>query len=42
MTMVFCVQDVGWLDQIQPGDKVRFVADRVNGALTVTKLEMVR
>ena len=42
MTMVFRVQDVGWLDQVQPGDKVRFVADRVNGALTVTKLEMVR
>lgn len=42
MTMVFRVQDAGWLDQVQPGDKVRFVADRVNGALTVTKLEMVR
>jgi Cu/Ag efflux protein CusF len=42
MTMVFRVQDAGWLDQVQPGDRVRFVADRVNGALTVTKLEMVR
>lgn len=42
MTMVFRVQDVGWLDQVQAGDRVRFVADRVNGALTVTKLEMVR
>lgn len=42
MTMVFRVQDVSWLDPIQPGDKVRFVADRVNGALTVTKLEMAK
>jgi Cu/Ag efflux protein CusF len=42
MTMVFRVQDAGWLDQVQPGDKVRFVAERVNGALTVTQLETVK
>lgn len=42
MTMVFRVQDVGWLDQVQAGDRIRFVAERVNGALTVTKLEMLR
>lgn len=34
--------DAGWLDQLQPGDKVRFVADRVNGALTVTQVETVK
>lgn len=42
MTMVFRVQDAGWLDQVKPGDTVRFVADRVNGALTVTRLETVK
>lgn len=42
MTMVFRVQDAGWLDQVQPGDKVRFVAERMNGALTVTKFETVK
>lgn len=39
MTMVFRVQDASMLDQIKPGDKVRFYAENMNGALTVTKLE---
>lgn len=39
MTMVFRVQDASMLDQIKPGDKVRFYAESMNGALTVTKLE---
>ncbi|WP_018079094.1 copper-binding protein [Thiobacillus denitrificans] len=39
MTMVFRVQDAGMLDQVKPGDKVRFLADRANGSLIVTKLE---
>jgi Cu/Ag efflux protein CusF len=42
MTMVFRVQDVSWLDQIKPGDTVRFLADRVNGVFTVTALEVVK
>ena len=42
MTMVFRVQDVSMLDQVKPGDKVRFLADQVNGALTVTRLETDR
>jgi Cu/Ag efflux protein CusF len=41
MTMVFRVSDPGWLDQVKPGDNIRFLADRVNGALTVTELEVV-
>ncbi len=28
--------------KILPGDKVRFVAEKVNGALTVTELESVK
>mgnify|MGYP001141178837 FL=1 len=42
MTMVFRVQDVSWLDQIKPGDTIRFLADRVNGVFTVTALEVVK
>ena len=42
MTMVFRVQDADWLDQVKPGDTIRFRADRVNGAFTVTALEVVR
>ena len=39
MTMVFNVTDPGVLDKVKPGDKVRFAADKVGDALTVTYLE---
>lgn len=39
MTMVFRVADPALLDNLQPGDKVRFTADKVNGAITVTALQ---
>lgn len=42
MTMVFRVQNAGMLDQVKAGDKVRFHAEKMNGALTVTELELVR
>lgn len=40
MTMVFRVQDPAMLTQVHVGSKVRFVAEKVNGALTVTGLEV--
>jgi Cu(I)/Ag(I) efflux system protein CusF len=39
MTMAFRVSSPAMLDQVKPGDKVGFVAEKVNGALTVTLLE---
>ena len=39
MTMVFRVKDAGWLDQMKVGDKIRFMADNVNGAVTVVHFE---
>ncbi|AJX13578.1 copper-binding protein [Burkholderia ubonensis] len=39
MTMVFKVKDAAMLSQVKAGDKIDFVADEVNGALTVTKLQ---
>ncbi len=39
MTMVFRVQDPAMLKQVKVGDKVRFDAARVNGQITVTKIE---
>lgn len=39
MTMVFRVADPKMLDQVKPGDKIKFEADKVNGALTVVTLE---
>ena len=38
MTMVFRVADPAMLDKMKAGDKIEFEADRVNGAITVTKL----
>ena len=42
MTMVFRAQDPAMLKQVKVGDKVRFDADRVNGQITVTKIEKAR
>lgn len=39
MTMVFRVKDVAWLEQMKEGDKIRFVADKVNGAFTVVEFK---
>ena len=39
MTMVFQVKDQSMLDRVKAGDKVRFSADKVGGAYTVTHLE---
>ena len=41
MTMVFRVKEAALLDKIKPGDRIRFLAEKVGGALTVTKLEVV-
>ena len=39
MTMVFRVKDPELLGKVKPGDKVRFTADKVDGALTVLSIE---
>ena len=38
MTMVFRVKDPAMLDTLKAGDKVRFRAQKVQGAYTVTEL----
>ena len=40
MKMVFNVEDPAMLEGLGEGNAVRFVADRVNGKLTVTELEV--
>ena len=42
MTMVFRVSDPKMLDKLQAGDRVRFLVDKVNGAYTVTAIELAR
>ena len=39
MTMIFRVQDPAMLNRVKPGDNIRFLADKVNGRLTVTRVE---
>ncbi len=39
MTMVFKVKDPAMLSEVKVGDKIDFVAEEVNGALTVVKLQ---
>ena len=39
MTMVFQVKEPAMLDQVKAGDRIRFEADKVGGAFTVTKME---
>lgn len=39
MTMVFRVSDPAMLKQVKAGNKIMFDADRVNGALTVTRIK---
>jgi Cu(I)/Ag(I) efflux system protein CusF len=36
MTMVFRVKEPKMLDQVKAGDKVKFQAEKIGGAFTVT------
>jgi Cu/Ag efflux protein CusF len=42
MQMVFRVRDPRMLDDLKPGDRIRFKADKVGGQYTVTELEIAR
>ena len=42
MSMVFRVADPKMLDQVKEGDKVRFIAEKVNGLYTVTQIDVAK
>jgi Cu(I)/Ag(I) efflux system protein CusF len=42
MTMLFRVKDPAMLDQVKAGDKVKFKAEKLDGAFTVTELQLAR
>ena len=42
MTMVFQVRDAALLDKVQPGDAVRFTADKVDGAYVLLSIDPVK
>ncbi len=39
MTMVFQVKDAAMLDKVKAGDKVKFSADKIGGAIVVTDIQ---
>jgi Cu/Ag efflux protein CusF len=42
MTMVFRVKEPDMIKTVKAGDKIKFEADTVNGALTVTQIEAAK
>jgi Cu/Ag efflux protein CusF len=42
MTMVFHVKEPAMLEQVKPGDKVKFEAQKLGGAFTVTRIEAAK
>jgi Cu/Ag efflux protein CusF len=42
MTMVYPVQDPALLKTVKAGDRVKFDADRINGQITVTKIQKAK
>lgn len=39
MTMAFRVKDAAWLDKLKDGQKVRFAIEKIDGVLTIVRLE---
>ena len=42
MTMVYQIKDPAMLDQLKPGDKVKFELQKLGGAFIVTRIEMAK
>lgn len=42
MTMVLRVQDPAMIKQVKVGDKVKFTAERVDGQITITKMQKAK
>ena len=42
MTMVYRVRDAAMLERVKSGDQVKFQAEKVGGAFTVTAIEPVK
>jgi Cu(I)/Ag(I) efflux system periplasmic protein CusF len=38
MTMVFQVKDLAMLEQVKPGDKVKFQAEKIGGGYRITRI----
>lgn len=40
MTMAFKVKEASWLDTVKEGQKIRFISENINGAMTIVRLEV--
>ena len=40
MTMVFRVKDAALLDKVKEGDKIKFAAEKIEGNITITQIEV--
>jgi len=39
MTMVFRLKDATWIDKMKEGSQIRFLAEDINGAMTLVRFE---
>lgn len=39
MTMTFRVKEAAWIDRLKDGQKIRFAADQIDGAMTLVRIE---
>lgn len=42
MTMAFPLKDAAWIGSLKVGQKIRFAAEDINGALTVVRFEPIK
>ena len=42
LTMVFQVKDPAMLDMVKTGDKVKFKAEKADGAIVVTEIQIAK
>jgi Cu(I)/Ag(I) efflux system periplasmic protein CusF len=42
MTMVFQVKDAAMLGQVKAGDKIKFAAEKLNGAYVITEIQVAK
>lgn len=42
MTMAFPLKDAAWIGMLKVGQKIRFAAEDINGALTVVRFEPIK
>ena len=42
MTMVFLLKEASWVDQLKEGQKIRFAAGEVGGAMTIVRFDPVK